>query len=169
MLEILHALHIHTWQDVVLTIGSVILDLSLIPTLRSKHKPHALTSLLFVFVVFSMAVVYESEGWEFATATAAIGALEWTVVLLQTTIGQYGPGRPVTAPGFDSGPSNGAQDQSVMQSRSSAPDLGVAPYPLHEPKLIWVNANPRGPARMDRPASSDESSLNQSRPEKPEQ
>ncbi|MBI2076395.1 MAG: hypothetical protein HYT72_04060 [Candidatus Aenigmarchaeota archaeon] len=71
------------WQDIVLTIGSWIFIVALIPTLRGKEKPQLSTSIVTGTVLLVYAFVYATLGlWISVISTSAL-ALAWLVLAVQ--------------------------------------------------------------------------------------
>lgn len=71
------------WQDVVLTIGSLIFALALIPSVRSADKPAPLTSASTAAVLYVFAGVDLTLDLVFTAITTAITAALWTTLLIQ--------------------------------------------------------------------------------------
>jgi len=65
------------WQDIVLTVGSIILLLALFPSLLSKQKPAITTSLLTGAVLLVYAIVYASLSLWFSVLATSITGLLW--------------------------------------------------------------------------------------------
>ena len=71
------------WQDIVLTIGSWIFIIALIPTLRDREKPQLSTSVVTGTVLLVYAFVYATLGlWISVVSTSAL-AIAWLVLALQ--------------------------------------------------------------------------------------
>lgn len=72
------------WQDIVLTTGSVLFLLALIPTILGPTKPAPFTSLLTGTVLLVFAGTYATLGLPFATVTTAATGAAWLVILRQS-------------------------------------------------------------------------------------
>lgn len=71
------------WQDPVLSVAFVALDIAMIPTILGPHKPSKWTALTFACVCAVQIVCYFTLALHLATALTVIGFLEWCVVLIQ--------------------------------------------------------------------------------------
>ena len=71
------------WQDVVLTIGQLILIVALFPSILSKDKPALQTSMITAAVALSIAVVYVTLSIPFAAISAALNGAFWCVLAVQ--------------------------------------------------------------------------------------
>lgn len=76
----------HSWQDIVLAIGSLVFAIALIPSLLSKDKPALLTSGSTSLVLFVFTITYASLSLWYATVTTALSAALWGVLALQKLI-----------------------------------------------------------------------------------
>ena len=66
------------WQDLAFGIGQIVLNITLIPILRSKtHKPPLITSIGHGAVMVVFTIAYASLGFWFAPLMAAIEAILW--------------------------------------------------------------------------------------------
>lgn len=72
-----------SWQDLVLTLGSGLFLLSLLPSLFGRHKPSVWTSGATGVVLVGFTVAYSSLGLWGAAATAALTSLVWLVLWAQ--------------------------------------------------------------------------------------
>lgn len=71
------------WQDIVLTAGSWIFIIALIPTLRGREKPQISTSVVTGCILVVYAFVYATlELWISVVSTSAL-ALSWFVLAAQ--------------------------------------------------------------------------------------
>ncbi len=71
------------WQDVVITVGSWVFVVALIPTLRGKEKPAVTTSVVTGFILIAYALVYATLGmWVSVVSTTAL-ALSWFTLAVQ--------------------------------------------------------------------------------------
>lgn len=73
----------HSWQDIVLAIGSLIFDIALIPSIKGKDKPAVWTSCLYALVLITFTFAYASLSLWYATVTTVITAALWGVLALQ--------------------------------------------------------------------------------------
>jgi len=73
----------HSWQDIVLAIGSIVFAIALIPSLTSEHKPALWTSILNFGVLVVFVVTYASLSLWYATFFTSLTALLWGVLALQ--------------------------------------------------------------------------------------
>jgi len=71
------------WQDFVLTIGSIIFIIALIPSVLSKDKPALFTSIITSSVLIVMAIVYFSLSLYFTAVTTFITGILWGVLAFQ--------------------------------------------------------------------------------------
>lgn len=71
------------WQDIVLTAGSVIFILALLPSVFSADKPATSTSAMTAFVLYIFAAVDVTLDLKFTAATTAVTASLWVALLLQ--------------------------------------------------------------------------------------
>lgn len=71
------------WQDLILTIGSIIFTLALIPSVMSKDKPALSSSLLTGAVLLVFAGVYASLALWFSMVTTVITGLVWLLLAYQ--------------------------------------------------------------------------------------
>lgn len=71
------------WQDLVLTIGSWILNLSLIPTIRGKQKPELSTSIPYATILSIFVFTFLSLDLKLTAITTLFGALGWIILAFQ--------------------------------------------------------------------------------------
>jgi len=71
------------WQDIVLAIGSLLLAVALIPSLRSEDKPALTTSLLTASCLAVFAVVYASLELWYSTTTTSLTSFLWFILAYQ--------------------------------------------------------------------------------------
>ena len=76
------------WQDIIITIGSLIFIAALIPTVLGKEKPALMTSFPTSAVLLVYAGVYLSLHLWFSSATTAAMAILWLVLGLQRLAGR---------------------------------------------------------------------------------
>lgn len=72
-----------SWQDIVLMIGNLALAIALVPSLRSKDKPHMHTSVGTGAILVAFTVVYASLGLYLGAVVVAITALMWLTLFWQ--------------------------------------------------------------------------------------
>lgn len=71
------------WQDALLSTGSIIFIIALLPSVFGKHKPAVATSVMTSTVLVTYVVAYSSlKLWFAATLTMATAAL-WCLLALQ--------------------------------------------------------------------------------------
>ncbi len=80
-----------TWQDAILTLGTLVFLVALIPTLLGDAKPSPLTSLLTGTVLLVFAATYLTLGLYFASITTAATGTVWLVILWQSLRNRPGP------------------------------------------------------------------------------
>lgn len=73
-----------SWQDVVLTLGSVIFLVALIPTIVGSAKPAPLTSLSTGTVLVVFAITYATLDLRFASVVTGATGLAWFFILWQS-------------------------------------------------------------------------------------
>lgn len=71
------------WQDVVLTIGQLVLTLSLLPTVFSKDKPVLITSISFGAILMTFSITFATLALWFTTLTTFLGSLTWFLIAFQ--------------------------------------------------------------------------------------
>lgn len=72
------------WQDMVIMAGNVAMDLAFVKTILAPYdKPPRLTCVVFVASLVGYAVALGSMGLWLSTGAMVVGAIEWTIVLLQ--------------------------------------------------------------------------------------
>lgn len=71
------------WQDYVLTAGSIIFILALIPAIFADHKPPRSTCATTAAVLYVFAFTEFTLNLYFASLTTLATAACWTVLLLQ--------------------------------------------------------------------------------------
>ena len=74
------------WQDIVFTVGSFIFAVALIPTIRAKEKPPALTSAVTFLVLVAFVVCYKSLGYYVSMASGMLTAICWLILYLQKVV-----------------------------------------------------------------------------------
>lgn len=71
------------WQDIILTIGSLVFLVALIPSITSKDKPALMTSLMTGLVLFVFAMTYITLDLWFSAVTTALTGMLWLVLAVQ--------------------------------------------------------------------------------------
>lgn len=71
------------WQDFVITAGSIVFGVALIPMIRGKDKPPLLTSVPTATFLTAFVGVYGSLGLWLSTVVGAFSALAWWVLVVQ--------------------------------------------------------------------------------------
>ena len=72
------------WQDWILTIGGIILSLSLIPYMFQEHKPPKHTSLCSFIVLLSFFICYATVGFWLTAVFTLITSVCWLILLIQS-------------------------------------------------------------------------------------
>ena len=72
------------WQDAILTVGSVIFLLALIPTIVGPTKPARLTSASTGTVLLIFAATYLTLNLHFAAIVTGLTGAAWLLILAQT-------------------------------------------------------------------------------------
>lgn len=74
-----------TWQDLALTVASLVFIVALIPTvLSANQKPALSTSIMNAVVSASIAIVYVTLHLWFAAATTGLNGVLWLAIGIQT-------------------------------------------------------------------------------------
>jgi len=73
----------HSWQDLVLSLGSVCFIVGLMPSVLSDHKPAVATSITNAVALTAFTVTYMTLSLWFAALTTAITASLWVVLAVQ--------------------------------------------------------------------------------------
>jgi len=71
------------WNDIVFTVGSLLLSVALIPSIISAYKPDARTSFLTGSVLAVFSVNYLTLGLYFSTVSTVLSAVLWYVLMVQ--------------------------------------------------------------------------------------
>jgi hypothetical protein len=72
------------WQDLVLTVGTVIFLLALIPTILGSDKPARSTSASTGSVLLVFAATYLTLNLYFAATVTALTAFAWLTIFVQS-------------------------------------------------------------------------------------
>jgi uncharacterized membrane protein len=73
----------HSWQDIVISIGSLVFAAALIPSVLGQDKPALSTSVTTGVVLAVFTVTYASLNLWYATVTTAVAAVLWSILALQ--------------------------------------------------------------------------------------
>jgi hypothetical protein len=75
------------WQDIALTVASLVFIVALLPTVVSRtSKPVLSTSVLNAAVSFGIAIVYATLHLWFAALTTGINGTLWMTIAMQTLL-----------------------------------------------------------------------------------
>jgi hypothetical protein len=74
------------WQDVAITIGTVIFVIALVPSILSKDKPAVPTSMMTGSVLVVFTVVYISLALWFSAIATGVTAILWYILALQVLL-----------------------------------------------------------------------------------
>lgn len=72
-----------SWQDMVLSSGTLVLAAALLPSIFSKHKPSVYTSISTGTILGLFAIVYFSLEMWFAAATTVLTCSLWATLAIQ--------------------------------------------------------------------------------------
>lgn len=70
-------------QDIILGLFSVVLTLGLVPSIIGKNKPELATCIFSAGSLAVIAYTYYTMAMPFAVSSALLGALAWSVLVLQ--------------------------------------------------------------------------------------
>ena len=73
----------HNWQDIVLSIGSLMFVIALIPSVLGKDKPALATSFMTGLVLVVFTVTYATLSLKYTTVTTALSAILWLILAVQ--------------------------------------------------------------------------------------
>jgi len=73
----------HSWQDIILSIGSLFFIAGLLPSVLSQNKPAVTTSITNALVLLTFTITYATLSLWFAAVTTAITAGLWAVLAFQ--------------------------------------------------------------------------------------
>ncbi len=73
----------HRWQDFVLSAGSLVFTIALVPSILGRHKPALFTSLLTASILAIYAFVYGTLSLWFTTFAVVLNCLAWSILALQ--------------------------------------------------------------------------------------
>lgn len=71
------------WQDWVLTLGSLVFFIALIPSILSKDKPDIKTSMPTALVMTAFTITYGSLGLWYGMSTSALTTIAWYILWFQ--------------------------------------------------------------------------------------
>jgi hypothetical protein len=74
------------WQDIAITIGTVVFIVALIPSILGKDKPAVPTSMMTGTVLVVFTIVYISLALWFAAVTTGITAILWYILAIQVIL-----------------------------------------------------------------------------------
>jgi hypothetical protein len=72
-----------TWQDIILTVGNLLMAASLIPSVVSSDKPALSTSLLSGSILFTFAIVFATLSLWITAFAVSLNVILWFVLALQ--------------------------------------------------------------------------------------
>jgi len=72
-----------TWQDIVPIVGNIIFAAALIPSIRTKQKPHRLSCALTAGVLWVYVGTFWSQTLLFWSLATVATAIVWTILLIQ--------------------------------------------------------------------------------------
>jgi hypothetical protein len=72
-----------SWQDWVLSIGSLLFVIALLPSIFGKDKPALKTCVLTAIVMTAFSITYGSLGLWYTMFTSAIVTIEWYILWYQ--------------------------------------------------------------------------------------
>lgn len=71
------------WQDIVLSIGSLVFVIALLPSVLGKDKPAFSTSLMTGLVLTIFTATYATLSLKYTTVTTGVSAALWLVLAAQ--------------------------------------------------------------------------------------
>lgn len=71
------------WQDLVLTIGQIVLTIALLPSVFSKDKPALKSSLIYGTVLIGFTLTYLSLSLYLTAASTGLISILWFVLAIQ--------------------------------------------------------------------------------------
>lgn len=87
------------WQDIVLSVGSWIFTIALIPSVLSKDKPALSTSLMTGTVLAVYVIVYITLSlWMAAVSTFLVAAMWYTLAVQKIRLDRQGKEEKVLSP-----------------------------------------------------------------------
>lgn len=76
----------HSWQDMVLSIGSLIFVVALLPSIFSPHKPSFSTSASTGAVLIVFGFTYISLNLWYAATTTFLSGVLWAILAVQKAL-----------------------------------------------------------------------------------
>jgi hypothetical protein len=74
------------WQDWVFSIGAIVLNISLLPSIFSNDKPAWTTSIITAIVSYVVSAVFFSLNLYLSTVIIFISATLWLILFLQVKL-----------------------------------------------------------------------------------
>jgi hypothetical protein len=71
------------WQDYVLTIGSLVFSIALVPAVMAKEKPPLSTSVPTFFFLYLFSFIYSTLFLWLSAVTSALTATLWLILAIQ--------------------------------------------------------------------------------------
>lgn len=71
------------WQDYILTIGSIVFSVALVPAVLAREKPPLSTSVPTFFFLYLFSFVYTTLNLWLSALTAGITATLWLILAIQ--------------------------------------------------------------------------------------
>ena len=71
------------WQDYVLTIGSLVCSIALVPAVMAKEKPPLSTSVPTFFFLYLFSFIYSTLFLWLSAVTSALTATLWLILAIQ--------------------------------------------------------------------------------------
>ena len=72
-----------SWQDIVLTLGTWLFNISLLPSVFGKDKPSFWTSVLTVILLIPFGAVYASYQLWYTVIATGVGIILWSTLAVQ--------------------------------------------------------------------------------------
>jgi hypothetical protein len=74
------------WQEIVLTLGSLIFIIALLPSIYEDNKPAASTSIITGVVLVAFSIVYITLDLVYPAITSLFTAVMWFILLVQVKL-----------------------------------------------------------------------------------
>ena len=71
------------WQDLVFSIGNLMLSVALIPTVTGKSKPELSTSIMTAIILFLFGLTFATLSLWFSAVSISVGGTIWTILAFQ--------------------------------------------------------------------------------------
>ena len=71
------------WQDILITAGTFVLSVAMIPTLRGSQKPPIASSIPTALVLASFSIAFVTMGLTASCIGAAIQSIVWSTLFIQ--------------------------------------------------------------------------------------